>query len=244
MSRTRFRPGVIGSTGSLLIIANLIPIYGVLVHDWPIFPLILLYWLENLWLGVLQLVRLMMLPAAEGLTAGKMLVGKLFLLPFFTIHYGMFCMIHGVFVFAMFGGDRGSFGTSFFPTPSAVIAAVEQYRLQYALLALALSHLISLLRHVFFAREQDAPGVGPAVIHGGIYQRIVVLHIAILFGSFFVMAFGSPIFALILLIGLKTTFDYLAHRKQHEKAAARIEASRAVQASLSPTSIASPSIEP
>jgi uncharacterized protein DUF6498 len=223
MRRARLRPGAIGITGKLLIVANLIPIYGVLVHDWAIFPLILLYWLENLWLGVLQMVRLILLPTLEGLSAGKMLAGKLFLVPFFAVHYGMFCMIHGVFVFAIFRGDDGGFGSSFFPTLSAVIEAVERYKLQTALLALGLSHLISLLRHVFFAREQDAPGIGPAMVFGGIYARIVVLHVAILFGSFFVMAFGSPMFALILLIALKTAIDYAAHRKQHEKAAALLE---------------------
>ena len=64
------------------------------------------------------------------------------------------------------------------------------------------------------------------MVFGGIYARVVVLHLAILFGSFFVMAFGSPIFALILLIGLKTAIDYAAHRKQHEKAAALVEGRR------------------
>lgn len=226
MSRARLRPGAIGTTGKLLIVANLIPIYGVLVHDWAIFPLILLYWLENLWLGFLQVVRLILLPSLDGVSGAKLLAGKLFLVPFFTVHYGMFCMIHGVFVFAMFGGDAGGFGDSFFPTPNAVISAVEQYKLQFALLGLALSHLVSMLRHAFFAREQDAPGAGPGMVFGGIYARVVVLHLAILFGSFFVMAFGSPIFALILLIGLKTAIDYAAHRKQHEKAAALVEGRR------------------
>ena len=126
-------------------------------------------------------------------------------------------MVHGVFVFAMFGGRDGGFGD---PTPSAVLAAIEQYKLHIPLLALALSHLVSLVRHVFLARELETPGFGAAGVFGGIYQRIVVLHIAILFGSFFVMAFGSPIFALLLLIALKTAVDFSAHRKQHEKAAA------------------------
>jgi hypothetical protein len=222
----RLRPGAIGTTGSLLVVANLIPIYAVLVHDWPIFPLILLYWLENVWLGVLQIVRLLLLPAMPGLPLSKMLLGKLFLVPFFTVHYGMFCLVHGVFVFAMFGGNQDGFGSSFFPTPSAVLAAIEQYKLIFPLLALALSHLISLLRHVLLARELDGPAGGSTMVFAGIYQRIVVLHIAILFGSFFVLAFGSPIFALILLIAFKTAIDFAAHRKQHAKAAALLEGRR------------------
>ncbi len=226
MRQPRLRPGEIGTTGKILIFANLIPIYGVLAHDWPIFPLILLYWLENLWLGALQVVRILLLPAGAGFSGSQMLVGKLFLAPFFTIHYGGFCMVHGVFVFAMFGDKQRGFGDSFFPTPGVVLAAIDEYKLLIPILALACSHLISLVRHVLFAREQDAPGFGPAVVHGGIYQRIVVLHIAILFGSFFVMAFGSPIFALILLIALKTSIDFVAHRKRHEKAAALLEDSR------------------
>ena len=223
---SRYTPGRTRFTGKLLIAANLVPLYGVLVHDWAVFPLILLYWLENLILGALHLVRIGLMPAPEGVSRWGMVAGKAFMMPFFAIHYGGFCMVHGVFVFAMFNDGRDPFGHGFFPNIDALQAAIREYHLAVPLLALALSHVVSLIRHVVLAGERQAFTGGPALMMGGIYFRIVVLHIAILFGSFAVMALGSPLFALVLLIALKTAFDLNAHQREHEKAAALLEGRR------------------
>ena len=34
---------------------------------------------------------------------------KLFFIPFFIFHYGMFCFVHGVFLFAIFDREGGGF---------------------------------------------------------------------------------------------------------------------------------------
>ena len=49
------------------------------------------------------------------------------------------------------------------------------------------------------------------------YGRIVVLHIAILFGAFAIMALGSPLFLLVLLIVGKIALDLKLHRRSHQK---------------------------
>ena len=218
--------GEIRVTGAILIAANLVPIYGVIVHDWEVFPLILLYWLENLMLGALQIVRIVIMPLPPEVPRYASIAGKAFMVPFFTVHYFGFCMAHGVFVFTMFGSGVDPFGMDFFPNVDGILEVVRDAHLGIPLLALALSHLLSLLRHSVLAGERRAFSGGPEVMMGGIYKRIVVLHIAILFGSFFVMALGSPIFALLLLVALKTAFDYGAHCKQHKEAAALLEGRR------------------
>ena len=46
-------------------------------------------------------------------------------------------------------------------------------------------------------------------------DALIILHLTILIGGFLVMALGSPIIGLILLIALKTFIDLKSHIKQH-----------------------------
>jgi hypothetical protein len=48
------------------------------------------------------------------------------------------------------------------------------------------------------------------------YGRVVIMHIAILFGGFLVMLLGSPVIGLILLLLLKTFIDITSHLRQHK----------------------------
>jgi hypothetical protein len=49
------------------------------------------------------------------------------------------------------------------------------------------------------------------------YGRVVVLHVTIIAGGFLIGSFGSPIFALIMLLVLKTVIDIQAHLREHKK---------------------------
>jgi hypothetical protein len=49
------------------------------------------------------------------------------------------------------------------------------------------------------------------------YKRIIVLHVTIIFGGWFIMLLRSPVPALVLLIALKTAVDLRAHRREHGK---------------------------
>jgi hypothetical protein len=49
------------------------------------------------------------------------------------------------------------------------------------------------------------------------YGRIIVLHIAILFGAFVITAFGSPVFLLLLLIAGKIGLDAKLHLRSRKK---------------------------
>lgn len=53
------------------------------------------------------------------------------------------------------------------------------------------------------------------------YNRVLVLHLTIIFGAFPVMALGSPIWGLVLLVVLKTAMDLRAHLREHGRYAAR-----------------------
>ena len=88
----------------VLVLANLIPLGGVVFFGWQVFPIMFLFWLENVVVGAFNVLELIM---AGG--SGSPAAVKIFLVPFFTLHYGIFTLVHGVFVFTMFGADwRGA----------------------------------------------------------------------------------------------------------------------------------------
>src|SRR2546421_9142184 len=68
-----------------LLLANAFPIVGVLFLGWTVFPLVLLYWLENVVVGAFNVARLLLAQPREP----AYWAGKLFLIPFFVVHFGM-----------------------------------------------------------------------------------------------------------------------------------------------------------
>jgi Family of unknown function (DUF6498) len=193
-----------------LVAANLAPLYGVLALGWDTFPLVLLFWLENVVIGLLNAARMLCADPRDPATWA----GKLFMLPFFCFHYGMFTAIHGVFVFSLFGGK--SYGEIHgLWTLDAAARAVRELDLGFALLALAASHLFSFLWNYLGQGEFRRASLGALMAQP--YGRVVVLHLAIIGGGFAAMALGSPVWALLLLIALKVGFDLRAHLKEHRE---------------------------
>lgn len=196
----------------MLIAANMLPLYGVLVLEWPIFPVMLLFWLENVTIGILNALRMLLVdPTDLALWAGK-----LFMVPFFCFHYGMFTAVHGVFVFALFADksyDKLDHGLS---RINSIMQAIHDYDLNLALIALAGSHLFSFVWNYLIRGQFRRAAL--TELMGRPYNRIIVLHITLILGGIIITALGSPVWALVLLIVLKINFDLKAHIKEHRKA--------------------------
>lgn len=245
-----------GATGRLrpvhfLVAANLVPLWGAVFWGWGVFDVAVIYWLENLVIGVFNVLR-MLLCSAEGARSkleevvgkhapedapqhaaaaleerlaneGWALVAvhhasKLFFIPFFVVHYGMFTLVHGVFVFALFSDiGRGPGGAGFEPEVAipGLFATVWQGGAAWAALALVLSHGVSFVQHFLIGGEFRRTNLSQLMMAP--YGRVVVLHIAILGGAFAVAMLGSPLPLLILLIGGKTMLDILLHVRSHRK---------------------------
>jgi len=190
-----------------LVVANLIPLWGVLYRGWDVFLLVFLYWAENLVVGFFNLLRM---AAAHDKPSDKQ--GKVFLLFFFPFHYGMFCLVHGVFVFTMFGATGGI-------GPLARLQHSGSYLL-IAFAGLFISHAVS---YVFnFLGQGEYQRVSAQELMMRPYGRIVVLHLTIIFGGMLVMTTGTPVMGLLFLLGIKTVLDLIAHWKERGKFAGAI----------------------
>jgi hypothetical protein len=184
---------------AILIALNALPIYGVINWGWQSFDLIFLYWLENLIIGVFAVLRMLVRPYRHGID----MVLPLFFIPFFTMHYGLFCLGHGSFIFSLFGPD--GFETRGFADPLFNIWPVLHHNnLFWAAAGLLLLQLFDWLRDV------RLHGLGVSSVKNLMvapYRRIVVLHITILASGFALGALDEPVAGLITLVVLKTVFD-------------------------------------
>ena len=192
-----------------LIVANAVPIVGVLAFHWSVFSIVLLYWFENVIVGGFNVLR--MLTADPGDAA--VWLGKGCLIPFFCVHYGMFTAIHGELVLAFFGGDHAR-GLS----PVRLFTAASHAGILFGVLSLFLSHAFSFVHNYLIGGEFRH--INLPRLMGQPYTRVMILHITILVGGFLIVLAGSPLPALLLLVVLKTTIDLRAHLSERAKLAA------------------------
>ena len=191
----------------MLLAANLVPVAGVLLWDWSVFALLLLFWMENVVVGVFFALRMLCAdPRDPALWAAK-----LFMVPFFCFHYGMFTAIHGVFVFSIFGGKPYSPPGLQVLEPAA--RAASDLGLWLPLAALLASHAFSFVWNYLYRGEFRRASLPRLMAQP--YGRVVVLHLAIIFGGIGAMALGSPVWALLVLLALKIGLDLKAHVKEH-----------------------------
>jgi hypothetical protein len=196
----------------VLILANLIPLYGVAFLGWEVFPVILLFWFENVVVGGYNILKILW---ARPTDIGRW-VGKVFMVPFFTFHYGMFTFVHGIFVLALFGGDAMAMrGMMDDPGPRMFAEAIAAAGVTWAALALIASHGFS-FAYNYIARGEYRQATIENLMKQP-YARVVVLHIVLIASGFLIMALGAPVVGLILLIVLKIGVDVTAHLKERAR---------------------------
>jgi hypothetical protein len=212
-----------------LLAANTIPLFGVLFLGWDAFYIVLLYWAENVVIGFYNVLKMVFAAAPHPVAH----LGKLFLIPFFIVHYGGFTAVHGFFVLALFhkdgqGPPMGGMNWPCFLVFVQMLFNVIGYmysvippQVRLAVLALFISHGVSFVQNYLLKGEYAT--AKPDKLMASPYGRVVVMHVAILAGGFLTMAIGSPAPLLVVLIGLKTILDVNLHNRAHKKAATKVQ---------------------
>jgi hypothetical protein len=131
--------------------------------------------------------------------------------PFFLAHFGGFMAMHFLFIYMFF--IRGITATG--PAPGALDALRATFvPLWVPLAALFVSHGVS-FRTNFLGRREHASTTMNELMTAP-YNRIVVMHLTLIFGGWIILGLGSTVGALALLIVIKTIVDLAAHRKEHK----------------------------
>ncbi|HXS71664.1 MAG TPA: DUF6498-containing protein [Patescibacteria group bacterium] len=195
-----------------LVVANLIPLIGVLFFGWSVWNILVIYWLEN---GIVGLINVLKMSVATGdeVTPGVtfMVNGrpatsatKMGLIPFFIVHYGIFWFVHGIFVLTL---------PAFFSLMSDDGMTLDLGPVVFAALGLAISHGLSFWWNFLHGGEYRRTAA--AALMFAPYKRLVALHITIIFGAFAVMFTGAPAAAVAVLVAIKTAIDLGLHLAEH-----------------------------
>jgi hypothetical protein len=207
-----------------LIFNNLVPLLGVLYLGWSLYAVIYIYWLENGVVGLFNVVKMLLARGDEfdnekGRKFVELIgpqnkviarvVARVVYIPFFIFHYGLFWLVHGLFVVNLVGPFLGSIPSGnllFAPSTEGVWGAVG---------AMVISHGSSFVRN--YIGHGEYLQATPQQLTSQPYSRVFVLHLTILGGAFLVANLGEPLYGLVLLVVLKTGVDLWAHLREHRR---------------------------
>ena len=125
---------------------------------------------------------------------------RFFIIPFFAVHYGMFCFGHFTAVTSFFDGD---------------LALTWQSPLWIGVAAIFISHLVSFW--INFIGDGEYKRTNLMQLMQRPYGRIIALHIAIIAGGFVVTMLGNALPALLVLIAVKIVIDLRMHDRERRK---------------------------
>jgi len=203
----------------LILTANSIPVIGVIYFKWNPYMILLIYWGESLIIGLFNILKMLISGAIQdhkfspsGFAAGAGLSA------FFTVHYGMFMFVHGIFIvffmFMTFSSVSGGLNDPFsaisllFPENMTTIELLESEF--SAIAALFISHLVSF--YLYFLKTGEYNSTTADFYMMRPYKRIIIMHLTIIFGAFalFISGFKSAVF-IIVWIGIKIVSDLKIH---------------------------------
>jgi hypothetical protein len=208
-----------------LVVANAVPLLGVLAWGWSTFDLMLLYWFETGVIGFFMLVQLFLADGADphrrrgvrGLLARLYAVGGVAVFYAFLWHGLGFSVVEVFGPGGVFGAAPGSlpavppgghFGYFFGPQ-----SGVLEGGLRLSALGLLVSHGLSFVGNVVLRGEDRR--TPPALLVWRPYGRVVALHVTLVIGGLVVAALGHPVVGLALFVVLKTAVDLRAHLRAH-----------------------------
>ena len=205
-----------------LILANLMPLIGVVCFKWDVFIVLLVFWMENVVVGIFNMLKMAVSQEGDLLNT----VSKLFLIPFFALHYSVFCLAHLFFLCMLFGSTFLSDLNGGPPLPSGsgnlshfhhVIASLLEGGglpdfIYVAAAGLFFSHGVSLVANFLWNGEYRR--VSASELMQRPYGRVSVMHITILAGGMIVGVTGSAQSAIAVLVLFKIAMDFTAHMSE------------------------------
>ncbi|MEM7431570.1 MAG: DUF6498-containing protein [Pseudomonadota bacterium] len=180
----------IRSSVVLLMLANAVPIFGVVWFDWSVYGLVMLYWAENVIIGVINIARMMVSRGGRHRSASGGLA-DIGLIPFFAIHYGGFCYFHHTFIQRLF--EREPWSDSLWIGVAALVA----------------SHAWSFGMN--FIGDGEYRRIGRRELMHRPYGRVLIMQFTVIVGAFLMQRFNEGILVLVALVFIKTAIDWKAH---------------------------------
>ena len=194
-----------------LLAANIVPLVGVLFFGWQVSTVLAIFWAETGVIGFYAILRIVYAGRRKELLEGTVLlptnsatVGKLLLAGFFVFHFGVFMVVHGVFLVTLI---------------SRMVDTASQFNFLGVFVgvgSLLGSHGISFYKNYLQGGEYNKMDANNLMSQP--YKRVIVMHFVILLSVFGMQFLGSlETSALVILVVLKVIFDLRAHVSEHRK---------------------------
>lgn len=212
-------------TDFFLIVVNLIPLYGVWFKGWDAKPIFLVYCMETLIIGAINLLKMVFVTvfvrskdAWENGGTISMQSGWLFIL-FFILHYGFFAFIQTQLFFSI--SDiipNGSFITKYNKIPGLLDSNGK-----LLLLLFVCYYILQNLFEFFASGNYKTISMGRLLFEP--YLRIFIQQFVVVLGSAF-LSFGAGKIFILIFITIKIFFDLfipldrilqIAEKRQQQK---------------------------
>jgi len=180
-----------------VILINLVPVAGVVFLGWNAGAILILYWIENVIIGLLTLPRILTAQGAVPRREGGKRESRAGLGCFFVIHYGVFTLVHGVFTLVVVAGFVTEDQTQVWPDGG----------LGWAIAATAILHAIAFFRDWIQARKWRT--ASPTFEMFRPYGRIFVLHITVLLSAWGMAELAAPTWSVLILCLLKAVLELI-----------------------------------
>ncbi len=202
------------------LIGNLIPLYGVLYWQWDAFQLLMLYWTETVIIAFWTIIGIRRIPVDR---LGTINVGGRekpathnLLCGYFTLVAAMFILGHLGFLWFMFSGEwlkkvpaSSNILRELFVADGVWLALIFMFVSAWIsyLSSGPTDHPRAIERPLEKASAQAGEGSDAVGEHvGGLFVRIAIMQIAIIFGGMLARTYGSTA-PLLIVIGCKTLID-------------------------------------
>ncbi|MEO0368027.1 MAG: DUF6498-containing protein [Pseudomonadota bacterium] len=199
-----------------LILANVIPLVGVLFFGWDAVLVLALFWIENLIIGVYNLIKML------AVSVFRSQWSKLGLTLFFVIHYGLFWTGHGLLLWNLLGfesidpaqvlGIQGEGPLELFLEGFAIMMSfIERYDpvIWLGLGGLVMSHGVAFIERFILAGELFKKSVNQLMTEP--YKHVLMLHAGLMAGAFILTKVGSPLWLLAVIVLIKMLVDARQH---------------------------------
>ncbi len=190
----------------MLILANLIPVYGVWFEGWNAAHIFLVFCLETIIIGIVNVVKMIAVAAIVkqddiwGTNGGMTIFSSLFLIVFFIFHYGFFVFVQTQIFFGVSGLFKN---TSFFNSYLAIPKVLGNDGL-LVLLIFITYYTLQTLYSFFLKGAYKTISMSKLMFQP--YGRIFIQQFVVIIGSMF-LVLGFNKFFIMILVLVKIGFE-------------------------------------
>jgi hypothetical protein len=218
-----------------LVLANMVPIIGILFFDWDFLVVITIYWCENLIVGFFTICKFILAPRHQVSIRNKLLGIPLFsfLLGWFNAGYGVAI----IFFFVIFPHatthetewlaplPEGDFFRVSWPGPLSLFElGIDAGKLMFyflplrALIAigfLTISHGVVFVYDYLIRGDRNKVNLSYLITEP--WSRVLILHLAIIIGGFLCILLKPNVVIIVCIVLIKCCVDSSLYLRQYKK---------------------------